>query len=241
MDLEIFYKDKYDRAIDRKNEINTSLSTPIGILTALTAAFLYAATNFDYNDRKYLSFTFIVIALVALILLGKSIYHLIRALSDLHDGYEYAYLNEADIIDNYYLSLIIFYTNDPNTAQSDIVDRAKEDFDEYVLNEWIKCAGINEKNNNAKTFQRFKCHQYMIYTFISLSLLIIPFGIDFEKNKTKDKIQQVKINSEIPVKLSLKYIDTSKRLNIKSLSDGKPKFKKTNPSSNVNDQRGHKP
>ncbi|MEX8547688.1 MAG: hypothetical protein V5804_08810 [Mucilaginibacter sp.] len=237
MELEAFYKDQYDKTLDRKNEINTSLSTPIGILTALIAGLYFATTNFDFADSKYLSIAFIIIGLFSVFLLGRSIYHLIRAFSDFHDGYDYAYLNDTDVLDNYYKGLVIFYHSQPNAALTDSTSKAKKEFDDYLLNEFIKSAGINQKNNKSKTFQRFQCHQHMIYALIALSLLIIPFGIDFEIGKGKDKVQKIKIDSVIPIDLNLKYKDTTTRLNIKPISDGKRNRKKTSTTANANDKR----
>ena len=57
----------------------------------------------------------------------------------------------------------------------------------------------------------------MIFALISVSLLIIPFGIDFGRNRGKDKVQKVKIDQVIPVDLTIKYQkDTTQRLYIKS-------------------------
>ncbi len=237
MEQEAFYKDQYDKALDRKNEINTSLSTPIGILTALIAGLYFATTNFDFTDSNYLSIAFVIIGLLSVFLLSRSIYHLIRAFSDFHDGYDYAYLNDADILDNYYKGLVAFYCSQPNATLTDSTSKAKKEFDYYLLNELIKSAGINQKNNKSKAFQRFQCHQYMIYALIALSLLIIPFGIDFEIGKGKDKVQKVKIDSVIPIDLNLKYKDTTKRLNIKPITDGKRNRKKTSTTANANDKR----
>lgn len=234
MEQEAFYKDQYDKTLDRKNEINTSLSTPIGILTALLAGLYFASTNFDFSDNRFLSVSFVVISVVSIFLLGKSIYHLIRAFSDFHNGYDYAYLNDTDVLDSYYQGLVNFYQSQPNSTLAGSIAEAKKEFDAYLLQELIKSAGINQKNNKSKIFQRFQCHQYMIYALIALSLLIIPFGIDFGVNKGKDKVQRVKIDSVIPVNLNIKYKDTIERLNIKTHSDGRSK--KTNTSTNSNDK-----
>ncbi|NCD67877.1 MULTISPECIES: hypothetical protein [Mucilaginibacter] len=234
MEQEAFYKDQYDKTLDRKNEINTSLSTPIGILTALLAGLYFASTNFDFSDNKFLSISFIVISVVSICLLGKSIYHLIRAFSDFHNGYDYAYLNDTDVLDAYYQGLVNFYQSQPNSTLAGSIAEAKKEFDAYLLQELIKSAGINQKNNKSKIFQRFQCHQYMIYALIALSLLIIPFGIDFGVNKGKDKVQRVKIDSVIPVNLNIKYKDTVERLNIKTHCNGRSK--KTNTSTNSNDK-----
>ena len=220
MDQEAFYKDQYDRTLDRKNEINSSLSTPIGILTALVAGLFYSTTNFDFTDSLALSIIYAVIAFCSFCLLSKSIFHLVKALSDLHEGYDYAYLADTDDLDRYYTGLVDFYGSQPGAIPLDALQAAKKEFDAYLLRELIKSAGINQKNNKLKMFQRFQCHQYMIYAFISLSLLIIPFGIDFGINKGKDKVQKVKIESVIPVDLNIKYKDTTIRLNTKAKNDG---------------------
>lgn len=239
MEQEVFYKDQYDKSLDRKNEINSSLSTPIGILTALVAGLFYATTTFDFSDRLMLTIIFAVIGGGSLALLSKSIFHLVKALSDLHDGYDYAYLADTDDLNNYYSGLLDFYNNQPGAAPESARQSAQNEFDAYLLSELIKSAGINQKNNKAKMFQRFKCHQFMIFAFISLSLLIIPFGIDFGINKGKDKIQKVKIESVIPVNLNIKCKDTCERLSIKTSGNGKANRSKTDTTTHSNDQRGH--
>ncbi|MDN3584949.1 hypothetical protein [Mucilaginibacter flavus] len=40
MEQYVFYKDQYDKTLERKNEINSSLSTPIGILTCNNQDFI---------------------------------------------------------------------------------------------------------------------------------------------------------------------------------------------------------
>ncbi|MEZ2335610.1 hypothetical protein AB6735_08230 [Mucilaginibacter sp. RCC_168] len=238
MEQETFYKDQYDKSLDRKNEINSSLSTPIGILTALVAGLFYATTTFDFTDNLFLTIIFALIGAGSLILLGKSIFHLVKALSDLHQGYDYAYLADTDVLNNYYTGLLNFYNSQPGATPTSAQQSAQKEFDAYLLSELIKSAGINQKNNKAKMFQRFKCHQYMIFAFISLSLLIIPFGIDFGINKGKDKVQKVKIDSVIPVNLNIKCRDTIERLIIKTSGNGKASCRKTNTAAYSNDKRG---
>jgi hypothetical protein len=238
MEQEAFYKDQYDKSLDRKNEINSSLSTPIGILTALVAGLFYCTTTFDFSDRPTLTIIFAIIGAVSLVLLSKSIFHLVKALSDLHEGYDYAYLADTDDLDKYYTGLLNFYNNQPRATPASARQSAQNEFDAYLVSELIKSAGINQKNNKAKMFQRFKCHQFMIFAFISLSLLIIPFGIDFGITKGKDKIQKVKIESVIQVNLNIKCQDTPEPLNIKTPGNGKANRRKTNTAADSNDQGG---
>jgi len=241
MEQEEFYKDQYDRTLDRKNEINASVSTPIGILTALIAGLYFETTNFDYGDTIWLCIVFSCIGLSTVFLIGCSIYHLIKAFSDFQNGYNYAYLNDTDILDQYYQGLLAYYQAQPNTTPASTETTAQKEFGAYILSELIKSAGINQKNNKAKIAERFQCHKFMIFALISLSLTIIPFGIDFAIHRGMDKIQKVKIESIVPVSLAAKPQDTSNKKQLKQQSHVKATNNtgsKADTSSNSNDKRG---
>ncbi len=238
MDQEQFYKDQYDRALDRKNEINSSVSTPIGILTALIAGLYFETTNFDYGDGIALCVAFLIIGVVTILLIGRSVYHLIKAFSDFQNGYDYAYLNDTDVLDAYYRALLAYYLAQPTKTPATAEAAAREDFSSYILSELIKSTGINQKNNKAKVAERFQCHKFMIFALISLSLLIIPFGIDFAIHRGKDKIQKIKIESVVPVSLSDKQKDTSNHKPLKKQGHVKASSNtgsETNASPNSND------
>jgi len=237
MDLQIFYKDQYDKSLVNKSEINSSLSTHIGILTALVAALFYATTNFNFNDNLILSIFFIVFTFLAVVFLSISIYRLIKAFSDFHNGQEYAYLNDADFLDNYYIDLVIFYKAQPVVTGISAEEIAINEFNGYLTKELIKNTTVNQINNRQKTYHRFKCHQFMIYALIVLSLLIIPFGIDFGLSKGQDKVHKVKIDSPVPLILTLEYKDTIQRFNLKTLSNGKSNRKKTDTPAIITNKR----
>jgi hypothetical protein len=207
MDYREFYKEQYSGTLGHKSEINNSLSTPIGILTALIAGFFYALTNFDFTDNFILSIVFIVISGISLFFLERSVYFLFKAFSDFHNGFEYAYLNDADVLKQYYDGLVTYYDSQPNSNPTNSNLLANKEFENYLLSEYIKSAGINQRNNDSKITYRFQCHRYMIIALISLSLLVVPFGIDFGINKGKDKVQKVQIDK--PLKIIFK--DSTKR------------------------------
>jgi len=234
MEQEAFYKDQYDRSLDRKSEINSSLSTPIGILSALVAGLLYAASNFEYEAHSVLTGTFIVFGVLSLCALVVSIYHLTTALSDNHRGYEYAYLPDAKDLDAYHAGLLAFYQAQPNLTATQAAKQAQEEFEGYVTGLLINGADNNQKRNKTKTAHRFQCHRYMILAFIFLSLLIIPFGINFGINKGKEKVQQVKINGSVPLHVkidTIAYVKATKYY----------KCRQTDASSSANDTRRCRP
>jgi hypothetical protein len=216
MDQEGFYKGQYDKSLVERTEINNSLSTPIGILTALLAGLYFCLTNFNYSNGFWLTRTFICLSVVSSVLLVIAIFYLVLAFSDFRKGRDYISLNDSGELDIYYKNLVAFYTNQPASSLLTIERDAKKDFDEYLLAELIRNASNNQRINRIKTALLFQSHKFMIFGLISLSLLIIPFGIDFGLNRGKDKVQKIRIDQGFPLNLTIKYQkDTTLRLYIK--------------------------
>jgi len=222
MDRESFYKDQYDKSLSTRTEINSSLSTPIGILTALLAGLYFCATNFDYDDDRWLTKVFLGVGVIATGLVITAIIYLILAFADFLRGRRYININDAAVLDEYYTDLLDFYDTNPPPAPNTPEDQAKSDFDAYLLAELVRNASTNQRINRIKTALLFQSHKFMIYGIIALSLLIVPFGIDFGHNRGKDKVQHVKLDQELPVNLTIKYQkDTTERLLIKLKDHGK--------------------
>jgi hypothetical protein len=182
IDLREFYKDYYDKTLEWKDEINNSLSMPIGIITALIAALFYVLTNFDFQFSRSISIAFVSIALTVVFLIGCSVYHLIRTLSDFHDGYSYAYIDNTDVLHQYYESLVQYYIALPGNTEASSIKHAKTKFSDHITQRLINCAYINQNNNNAKNLRRYKCHRFIIYSIIALCLLNIVFYVNFVLN-----------------------------------------------------------
>ncbi|MCZ4222957.1 hypothetical protein [Pedobacter rhodius] len=222
MNPEEFYKGQYDKSLAERTEINNSLSTPIGILTALLAGLYFCSTNFSYNCNPGLLWTFIIIAIISSVLLIVAIIYLILVFADFLKGRDYISLNDSDLLNKYYVDLVNFYNNQPGAISSEVLIRSKKEFDEYLLAELIRNSANNQRINRIKTALLFQSHKFMIYGLIFLSLLIVPFGIDFGKNRGKDKVQKVKIEQVIPIDLNIKYNkDTIIRLLLKPTDHGK--------------------
>ncbi len=199
MDYSDFYKERYYREIERKNEITSSFSTPIGIISALVAAVSYMFTSFDFSISIWINIFFILLTISSIILLGIAIYNLIKALSDFHNGFQYAYLNNADKLDDYHKELKKFHA--AAIATNTIPD---DEFEEYILSELIKSSSINQTNNDTKTYYRFICNKFMVFGFISICILTFPFGINFGIKKTLPNIQKVQIDSTLNLNLQTK-------------------------------------
>jgi hypothetical protein len=163
-----FYKEFYFKELDVRNEINNSLSLPIGLISGLVAGVFYLLTNFDCKCSTWLTVLFGAAIIAALIFLVVSIYHLIKAYSDFPKGYDYNVLPDINDIEDYRQQLTLFYDDITST---EMVDKEMSD---YILSEMISNTGGNQKNNKRKMKYRYNCEKYLITSFIMVCISL-PF------------------------------------------------------------------
>ena len=238
MDNLEFYKEQYYKEIERKNDISNSLATPIGIISALVAGLFYSLTSFNFTLNAILVVVFIL-TLIVILFLSISIFHLIKAFSDIQNGFNYAYLIDTDDLDKYHKELKEYY------KQTNTTDISDEEFKDYVLSELIKSTGINQKNNKSKIKHRYLCHKYMIRAFLTMCILTISFGINFGLQNTKQKIQKVEIDSTLNINLQSKqnqiFIDSLINKTIKMANEKEKKVEKPTPPPTQIIQEGKDP
>lgn len=174
-DFNDFYKDYYDKTIERKNEINNSMAIPIGIITALITSFFYVLTNFDFRINVYLSCIFAVVVFISLWFFVCSVYYMIKAFSNFHNGYSYAYLDRIDSLNEYDEQLVRYYKFLPDSN----VEKANVESSEHITKLLIYCGSVNHSNNERKDFQKYSCQKFMIYSIVSIIILLLIFYVNF--------------------------------------------------------------
>jgi predicted membrane channel-forming protein YqfA (hemolysin III family) len=184
-----FYNDLNFKEEDKKNQINNSLSLPIGIITGLVAGLFYLLTAFDFKLSFWDSIVFSVISLTSIFFLGISIFHLIKSYSNFHKGYDYAYLADTIDLDKYYKELKKYYNTNPI-----LTDTSDTEFELYIFDELVKNTDINQKNNKKKNKHRFNCEKHLITAFLFLCLNLFPFGYNYALKKDMNKSILLELN-----------------------------------------------
>ncbi len=223
-----FYKEFYFKELDKRNEINNSLSLPIGLISALVASNFYLITNFDFKYQAWLSISFSTLLVIGLLLLIFSIFHLIKAYNDFPKGYEYILIPDTTEIDKYYNELKEYYKNN-----SSLLDTSDIEVEDYLLNEMIKNTGENQKNNKRKYKFRYNCEYYLIACFITLCLSATLFSINYAKKPEKNDITKVKLIDVNPNEIITFTIDTTKFKMAKATTNTSQPPKPTPPLSQV--------
>lgn len=168
-----FYQDYYFRELNRRNEINSSLSIPIGLITALVGGGSYLLTNFEYHLSPWLTVPFTVTMTAGLVFLLFSIYNLIKAYTNFPGRYDYVFIADNEVIERYRQDLKAYYAANPSLR-----DVSEEEFDGYLIAEMVKNTGVNQKNNKRKTKFSYNCEKNLINALISISISLSFFSVN---------------------------------------------------------------
>lgn len=191
MDIFEFYKELNKLEEEKKNNINNSLSLPIGVITGLVGVLFYFLTFFDFKLSLVTSIIFLIIILASIIFLLLSIYHLIKSYSNFHEGYDYVYLADAMELNLYHKELKNYYQVNPN-----LIDNSDAEFKQYILDELVRNTDSNQKNNKQKSKHRFNCEKHLISSFFLLCLCLFSFGYNFSLKKDKKENCYLDISSK---------------------------------------------
>lgn len=190
MDRFEFYKEIFYKENDKKNEINGSLAIPIGILSFIAGSLYFFISTFDLKGVILITVIFILGIVVSSVYLALSICHLIKSLTNFHNGYGYAYLPNADQLEKAYQDMKSY-----NNEKGINVEVTDSEYEEELIERMIAATAVNQKLNIKKIKFRFKCQKHMITSFIFLCCCLAPFSYNSLTKKTETKPIEVIVKS----------------------------------------------
>ena len=140
-----FYKELYLTENNRRNEVQSALSIPIGIVTALVTGMYFLISNFDYKISLCLNIIFYPLCLISTTWIIFSICYLIRAFGGLDltlilhkkdkgnkPKTDYKGLPYAKQLNDWYSDLQEYYAD-----SSEPIDLAKIHFKKYIFETFV--------------------------------------------------------------------------------------------------------
>jgi len=181
-----FYKNWYYKEHERKQQLESSLSIPLLIVTLVGSGLIYLISNFDpkvagdihkvfFYIFFFMSFAFLIAAIVTFaISFNRAIY-----------GFEYAFLDWPHVIEED----IDKIDRDENLVNLGL--EPEEEKKEYMIDTFIAFTTINKEINNFKSAYIYQSKKFLICAVAALMLCLFPYGINFF-SKT-DMVQKIEI------------------------------------------------
>lgn len=185
MDTYSLYKDLYFHEMERRDQLNRSLSFPVGLMAVLSGAAIamYRAARFSFSDADKALLTILCVVSISLV---ATAYLLIRA----YWGHTYSAMPFAEDLHNYTSELRGHYLSEG--AESDAAEaRAQSKLAAYVEREFSRNAKLNAKTNDGKSVFLFNANAFLIASIVLLGAAS-PFYL-YVTSRQSDQIQKIEI------------------------------------------------
>lgn len=167
MDLGLL-RDHYRLEIERRRELTTALSLPVGVLTVLGGLLGLELKGFSYSIC-WLTVAFSTPVIITVVLYGLSLYNLIRS----YHGYTYLIVPTPKQQKEYLDGLVAHYTGSGETDAP-----AKAEFEEFLVDRYIDAVETNTANNNDKAEYLHESNRFLILALVGVLLSGIPYLLD---------------------------------------------------------------
>lgn len=189
MDRFEFYKSYYENVLKEKNEINTSISLPMTILTLMAAAISNYGLNFNYDTFNILTIIFILFLVADCILFFMTLFYIIRWYSGIpFKKLDYKYIPFPKDIEDYYNNLSESYKDAVEEQQG----LAQHYLEESMMEYYIEAGSHNANLNNQKAYDMRFSKIFLILTLYLTLLTFIPYIINHYQFP-KDSKQNIQI------------------------------------------------
>jgi|GEM_PF-3131650 len=192
--IEENFKYMYYYELERKENIYSSFSLPVGVTSLLFGIAIYYAQGISLAIIDLWTILFIVCYTGFFLSLICTIYFLLRALYK----YRYSYLPTPQTIENYVSELRTYhlelkeYNKENNPIETD--ELLKVDLQEVLINLYIKCSERNTNNNDMKITYRHKSHTSIIASLIFLLISFFPYYIIKSSNPEIQKVEIINLS-----------------------------------------------
>jgi hypothetical protein len=182
MDVLDLYKEHYFFEINRRDQLTSQLSIPIGILTILGGLGAYLANTISICSKD-MKIVFIAILAISTLFFIITIYYLIRS----YYGYTYRYIPTPKEIDDYRKQLKEYHERVGNSEEQVIIE-----IKEFLTERYAISTHKNTWNNDSKSGFLHKANKALIYTLVSL-LLNASLFFWINSNNHVNNVQKVEI------------------------------------------------
>lgn len=219
-----FYKELYFKENERRQEVESALTLPLAIVTALVAGMYVLLTTFSYDYSWLLTITFLCLVFPALIFLLYSVWWQSLAFVTrigflkferqkgfffkfkIKEVFQYKGIAFSEKLNEYHKELIEYYQK-YYPDELNIDELIANQFKEYLINEFTKATDYNTATNDTKYTYVFNSKIFLVYSLWFSAFALAPYFVSyFHKN---DDIYKVYIDNALKTeKFVLSKVDT---------------------------------
>jgi len=159
-----FYKEQYDKEIDRKLHLDNSINIPIGLITIIVGLIYFILKTYPFGVSDSISLIIKVSMTFEILLLFISAYFLGKVYNNLFKGFRYKLLPFSLELKD--------YQNKLNEFNKQANENDKEDFENYLINKFI-----DNSDNNGRINNKRNNNLYIAKTLIFITIILTLISV----------------------------------------------------------------
>ena len=168
-----FFKNMYHYELDRRDNIEQSLTYIISVITVICGVGIYFLNNLPFFESLFWSIAFFISYFLLMESILISTYFFIRTVHN----YSYGYIPKPKEIDDDINKFEKYYL-DINTNENEIPELIEEDIRNFLISWYIEASQKNTVNNDLKSYFRHMTYNSIIISFIFFILSSLVFFIN---------------------------------------------------------------
>lgn len=186
MDRIEFYKDLYLFGLNKKKEIDDSLTIPIALLSGIITGIFYSFTTYKYESGINTTIFYMILLLGFAATLFSAFYFMRSYISpDLKNirfkklketiGYPYEYISNAKQLEEHYKNIELS-TLELKITENEVIQSV---FDDFLANELCICIEKNNVSNEVKSGLQKIGKAWLIGAIVLVCFSLIPYSINY--------------------------------------------------------------
>ena len=160
------YKEFYEHEWQRHEHLQSAVNTPISVVTLLAGGLVLMGKSFE-SELSGLQWPFWIATAAAGVLVGVSVYLLIRSIH----GYHYERIPLPSALAAHYSALVEYYRRAGKPGLSD------PEFNEYLAKWYVTVADHNAVNNVKRGEYLNKANRFLVYALCATASAAVPAGV----------------------------------------------------------------
>lgn len=186
-------KERYEKELQRKTELNNMVSIPVGLIPVLIGALAYFFNNLPQNSNDVLYVIFWIFLIVSVCCVAGCLIGFWRH----QTGYVYAYVPDPNVLQKYEKDYFESLEND-NNENADY-KKVNEEMDDLLHGLRVEATTKNINCNEQKIMRYRTLVILIVFSFTFLSLTFI-----FRMGLGDKPPEAIKIHSIMPIDVNIK-------------------------------------
>ena len=170
MDDYDFYKNKFDRELGRRNDLDSGINNPIAGITINVGLISYVLSNNHFKNWDYIDCTISLIITTTILTTLFSLFYIFMSNNNFLKGFDYLNFGLLREYRDFQKELIIY------NEKADDID--KKDFKTEIVEKIINYSDNHTIINDRRALDLYRARKFVIITFILTILNLIILTVN---------------------------------------------------------------